>query len=72
MAEETFYIRRFGRSCLGFYTVGTLASVILLISLTKTRQYYDADKMLQKATTKDTFLLLFLRKLGKKLQYITL
>jgi hypothetical protein len=42
--------------------------VILLVSLTKTRQYCDADEMLQKATTKNTYIY-FLRKLGKKLIY---
>jgi len=30
--------------------------VILLASLTKTRQYCDADEMLQKATTKNTYI----------------
>jgi len=40
--------------------------VILLASLTKTRQYCDADEMLLKATTKNTHINIFLRKLGKK------
>ena len=36
-----------------------LASVILLASLTKTRQYCDADEMLQKATTENTYIYIY-------------
>jgi len=37
--------------------------VILLASLTKTRQYCDADEMLQKATTENTS---FFEEVGQK------
>jgi len=39
--------------------------VILLASLTKTRQYCDADEMLQKATTKNTYIF-FIEEVGQK------
>ena len=70
VADVTFRIGRFGRSCLGQHAAGTLASVILLASLTKTRQHCDADEILQKAikaTIKNTYI--FLRKLGKVVIY---
>ena len=59
-----FRIGRFGRSCLGWHAAGTLAGVILLASLTKTRQYCDADKILQKATTINTYI--FFEEVGQK------
>jgi hypothetical protein len=39
--------------------------VILLASLTKTRQYCDADEMLQKATSKNTYTYFF-KEVGQK------
>ena len=40
-------------------------SVILLVSLTKARQYCDADEILQKATTVNTYIIFF-EEVGQK------
>jgi hypothetical protein len=40
--------------------------VILLASLTKARQYCDADEILQKATTKNTSIYIFFKEVGQK------
>ncbi len=39
--------------------------MILLASLTKTRQYCDADEILQKATTTNTYIYIF-KEVGQK------
>jgi hypothetical protein len=45
----------------------TLASVILLASLAKTRQYYcHADKILQKTTAKNTHIYIYFKEVGQK------
>ena len=64
LAKKTFCIGRFRRSYLGQHAVNTLANMILLASLTKMRQYCDAEGMLQKATTENTYIYIHIKETG--------